>query len=84
MHACSREPSLPEDPNPDRKKNLWVQAIRYSELALMLPAGTVAGWLIGSALDHWLHMSWLGIVGLLLGTAGGLIQLIRIVSRDTQ
>lgn len=75
---------MPEDPNPDRKKNPWVQVGRYSELALMLPAGTVVGWLIGSALDHWLGTSWIGVVGLLLGTAAGLIQLIRTVSRDTQ
>jgi F0F1-type ATP synthase assembly protein I len=75
---------MPEDPNPDRKKNPWVQVGRYSELALMLPAGTVAGWLIGSALDHWLHTSWIAVVGLLLGTAAGLIQLIRTVSRDAQ
>jgi len=75
---------MPEEPNPDRKKNPWVQVGRYSELALMLPAGTVAGWLIGSALDHWLHQSWIGIVGMVLGTAAGLIQLIRTISRDTQ
>lgn len=50
----------------------------------MLPAGTVAGWVIGSAIDHWLRTSWVSIVGLLLGTAAGLIELIRTVSRDTQ
>jgi F0F1-type ATP synthase assembly protein I len=75
---------MPEEPNPERKKNPWVQVGRYSELALMLPAGTVAGWLIGSALDHWVHATWISVVGLLLGTAAGLIQLIRTVSRDTQ
>ena len=25
----------------------------------MLPAGTVVGWLLGSALDRWLHTSWI-------------------------
>jgi F0F1-type ATP synthase assembly protein I len=73
-----------EDPKPDGKQSPWVQVGRYSQLALMLPAGTVAGWLIGTALDHWLHTSWMSIVGLLLGTAAGLIELIRTVSRDTQ
>ena len=61
-----------------------MQVGRYSQLALMLPAGTVAGWLIGSALDHWLHVSWINIVGLLLGIAAGLIELIRTVARDTE
>jgi F0F1-type ATP synthase assembly protein I len=50
----------------------------------MLPAGTVVGWLIGSALDHWLHTSWIGVIGLLLGSAAGMIQLIRTVLRDTK
>jgi len=72
-----------EEPKP-QKQSPWVQVGRYSQLALMLPAGTVAGWLIGTAIDHWLHTSWISIVGLLLGIAGGMIELIRTVSRDTQ
>jgi F0F1-type ATP synthase assembly protein I len=50
----------------------------------MLPAGTVAGYLLGSLLDRWLHATWIAVVGLLLGTAAGLIELIRTVSRDTK
>jgi F0F1-type ATP synthase assembly protein I len=76
--------SGPENANPDKKKSAWVQVGRYSQLAFMLPAGTVAGWLLGSLLDHWLHSSWISVVGLLLGTAAGLIELIRTVSRDTK
>ena len=72
----------PEDP--DRKKSPWVQFGRYSEIAFMLPAGTVAGYLLGSLLDRWLHVSWISIVGLLLGTVAGLIELIRTASRDTK
>jgi len=75
---------LPEDRSSEKKTNPWVQVGRYSQLALMLPAGTVAGWLLGSALDHWLHASWINVVGLLLGTAAGLIELIRTVARDTK
>jgi F0F1-type ATP synthase assembly protein I len=79
---------MPDTPTPidpdDKKKSPWVQVGRYSQLAFMLPAGTVAGWLLGSALDRWLHTSWINVVGLLLGTAAGLIELIRTVSRDTK
>ncbi len=50
----------------------------------MLPAGTVAGYLLGSLLDRWLQTTWIAVVGLLLGTAAGLIELIRTVSRDTK
>ena len=73
----------PDHP-PDKKKNPWVQVGRYSQLAFMLPAGTVAGWLLGSALDRWLHTSWISIVGLFLGIAAGMIELIRTVLRDTK
>lgn len=77
---------MPTDPEQNRgdKKSPWVQVGRYSQLAFMLPAGTVAGWLLGSLLDRWLHKSWISVVGLLLGTAGGLVELIRQISRDTE
>ena len=74
----------PEQPDPDKKKSPWVQFGKYSQLAFMLPAGTVGGYLIGALLDRWLHVTWISILGLLLGTAGGLIELIRTISRDTE
>jgi F0F1-type ATP synthase assembly protein I len=79
------QPPIPsDDRNSDQKKNPWVQVGRYSQLALMLPAGIVVGWLLGSALDRWLHTSWISVVGLLLGIAAGMIELIRTVLRDTK
>jgi len=74
----------PDNQNSERRKSPWVQVGRYSQLAFMLPAGTVAGWLLGSALDRWLHTSWISAVGLILGIAAGMIELIRTVSRDTK
>jgi len=76
-----------EDPgrhDPGHKENVWVQVGRYSQLALVLPSATVVGWLLGTALDHWLHRSWISIIGLLLGSAAGLIEVIRTVQRDTK
>ena len=46
----------------------------------MLPACTVVGWLIGVALDHWLHKNWIYLVGLLLGIAAGFVELVRTVT----
>lgn len=77
-------PSSPDDQNPNQKKNPWVQVGRYSQLALMLPAGIVVGWLLGSALDRWLHTSWISIVGLFLGIGAGMTELIRTVLRDSK
>ena len=59
------------------KPSLLVQAGRLSQIAFVLPAATVLGWLLGSALDRWLHTSWIQIVGLLLGIAAGMVDLIR-------
>jgi len=55
-------------------------AARYSSLALVLPASTFVGWIIGALLDKWLHTTWLYLVGLILGIAAGFVQLIRAVT----
>ena len=78
---------MPADPDPERKnpgdkENFWVQAARYSQLAFVFPAALVVGWLVGAALDRWLHTTWLYLAGILLGIAAGFIELIRTVTRD--
>jgi ATP synthase protein I len=67
-----------------QKENFWVQVSRYSQLALIFPASLVVGWLIGSALDRWLHTTWLYLAGILFGIAAGFFELIRTVMRDTK
>ena len=62
------------------KKNAYVQMANYAQLAIVFPAATLIGWLIGSAFDRWLHTDWLYIVGLILGSIAGFVQLIRIAS----
>jgi F0F1-type ATP synthase assembly protein I len=74
----------PDDQNSDQKKSFWLTFARYSQLAFVLPAALVVGWLVGAALDRWLHTSWLYLVGILLGIAGGFVELIRTVIRDTR
>ena len=56
-----------------------MQLARYSQLALVLPAATLVGWLIGVGLDKWLHTTWLYLVGLILGIIAGFVELIRTV-----
>jgi F0F1-type ATP synthase assembly protein I len=65
------------DTQHNAKRSLWVQLASYSQLAFIFPAATVAGWLIGVALDHWLHTTWLYLVGLFLGIIAGFVELIR-------
>ena len=70
----------PSDDDSPRKKSMLVQLANYSQLAFIFPAATVAGWLIGLALDHWLHTTWLYLVGLILGIVAGFVELIRTVT----
>jgi F0F1-type ATP synthase assembly protein I len=79
-----REDSERQQPGRKQKENFWVQAARYSQLAFILPAALVVGWLIGAALDRWLHTTWLYLAGILLGIAAGFIELIRSALRDTK
>jgi len=75
---------MPEGSEPrDKKQSTWMQIGRFTQLAFILPAGTVAGWLLGTAMDHWLHHSWFSIAGLILGTVAGFAELIRTVISST-
>ena len=77
---------MPDHPRPTTddvpKKKFYVQLAEYSQLAFILPACTVVGWLIGVALDRWLHTTWFYLVGLLLGIAAGFVELIRIAMKS--
>ena len=69
--------AIPDDNNSD--KSFWLQMAQYSQLAVVLPACTVAGWLIGLALDHYLHTTWLYLLGLIVGIVAGFVELVRTV-----
>ena len=60
---------MSDSPREPKDTGGWGQMAGYAQLAMLLPAATVVGWLIGVALDHWLHTTWLYIVGLILGIA---------------
>jgi F0F1-type ATP synthase assembly protein I len=55
---------------------------KYLSLALTLPASVAAGYLLGAAADHWLHLPILRVIGIILGMAGGLIQILKELDRD--
>jgi len=74
-------PPMNDDSN---EKSTWVQLARYSQLAFIFPAATVAGWLLGAGLDRWLHTTWLYLVGLILGIVAGFVELIRTAMSDSK
>jgi F0F1-type ATP synthase assembly protein I len=71
------------DRKPPEEKNAWVQVANYAQLAIIFPAATVVGWLIGVGLDHWLHTGWISMVGLILGIIAGFVELIRTVMKNS-
>jgi F0F1-type ATP synthase assembly protein I len=49
----------------------------------MLPAATCVGWVLGHLADKLLGTTFLYIPGLVLGSAAGLVELIRTVTRNS-
>ncbi len=74
-----------ESPNPliPKKSGLGnlVQAESMLQMALAVPAGTFVGLLFGWLLDRHFHTKWIVILGMLLGAAGGFIQIFTTMSR---
>jgi F0F1-type ATP synthase assembly protein I len=68
---------------PPPRKTAASQYAVYTSLALLLPVSTVVGYAIGSWLDGRFGTHWLTILFLILGTAGGFMQLIRQIVRDS-
>ena len=73
-------PGPPPDQRDSEKRSFLVLVARYSALALGLPASTFVGWVIGTLLDKWLHTTWLYLVGLIVGSIAGFVELIRAVT----
>jgi ATP synthase protein I len=71
------------DPRPGKQKDAALHSLvrveRLIQLGLLLPASLVIGWAIGLALDHWLHLHWMNVAGLILGAIAGFVETIRIV-----
>jgi F0F1-type ATP synthase assembly protein I len=66
-------------------KKPWPALVgEYTSLAFLLPVCIGLGYVLGSLLDKEFGTTFLYIVGLLVGIAAGLTQLIRQFLRDTK
>ena len=74
------EPKKSDDSN---DKNTWGQMANFAQLGMVFPAATIVGWLIGVALDRWLHTHWLYLAGLILGIVAGFVELIRTAMKNS-
>ena len=69
---------------PEQKKNVWVLVARYGHIGFILPACVIVGLLIGAALDKWLGTKSLMLVGIILGSVAGFVELIRIMMKASR
>jgi F0F1-type ATP synthase assembly protein I len=60
------------------------QAESMIQIALAVPAGCVVGLLVGSWLDRRFHQNWIVILGMLLGAAGGFVQIFTVGLRGSK
>ena len=66
-------------------KDSWqAQLGRYLGIAILLPLCTIIGYVVGYLLDRAFGTRFLKIVFLILGTAGGFMELIRELTQDSQ
>jgi ATP synthase protein I len=77
-------PSEKEDSAGQPSKTGMDQIAKYSELALLMPAGCAGGWIIGAYLDAKFHTHWMFLAGLVLGFIGGFAQVIRIAMKNSK
>ena len=75
MHVPEEPGQQPQPKKPE--ENPWRQYGRYSQMALALPAGVIAGLIVGALLDRWLHTTWITLAGLIVGSVAGFAELIR-------
>lgn len=65
---------------PRRERGLfsaYVEAEKYLQIALMLPAAAFVGWAAGAWLDYKLHLKWLGAAGVVFGCLAGVCYVVR-------
>jgi F0F1-type ATP synthase assembly protein I len=66
---------------PDRGgMDTLIRAEKMTQIAFILPAAVLVGWLSGAGLDKWLHTGWIYLVGIVLGVVAGFVQIFRLIA----
>ena len=71
-----------EDKQGDKPQDAAVLWARYSQIAFIIPAAVIVGLLVGKLFDYWLHTRWLFLVGIILGSISGFVEMIRMITRQ--
>ena len=77
--------AMADDDKQERgEQNALVKAESMVQLALAVPAGCVAGLLLGAWLDRHFHQHWMTVTLMLLGSIGGFIQIFTAAVRTSK
>lgn len=68
-------------PKPSAPLKSLAQAESVMQIAFVLPCALVVGWGMGWCVDHFLHVHWAILVGLVLGLVAGMVSAIRMASQ---
>ncbi|MGA9983173.1 MAG: AtpZ/AtpI family protein [Acidobacteriaceae bacterium] len=74
-----QQPPNPDAPKRTKTVDSLVRAEKLTQIAFILPAAVVVGWLGGAGLDKWLHTHWIYLAGIVLGCVAGFVQIFRLV-----
>jgi len=77
FHRPLPDSSKPQKISSSGIKSL-VEAEKLIQIAVLLPASALVGWLAGAWLGRKLNVSWLPLAGILLGGVLGLIYVVRL------
>ena len=64
--------------------NSYAKLETILQMAIAVPAGSLIGLFLGGWLDRRFHTKWIAVTLLLLGAAGGFIQLFTYLSRTSK
>jgi F0F1-type ATP synthase assembly protein I len=78
------EEGKPESETPEQKRSVWLLVAKYGHVGFILPACVIVGLLIGSALDKWLGTKAWTLVGVIVGSVAGFVELIRVMMKANQ
>ncbi len=72
----------PAKKEPDGALGGLVKAESMLQLALAVPVGCVLGLFLGKWLDGKFHTHWIVVLGMLVGSAGGFVQIFTYAARS--
>jgi len=82
--ADEQKPERQQSETPEQKRSVWLLVAKYGHVGFILPACVFVGLMIGAALDKWLGTKSLILVGIILGSIAGFVELIRVMMKASK